>query len=88
MVEFIYYSFFVKNTCVPAIPLCTHVLAMKNVCVLHVSMAHSLFVWDNRDIRGLRCAMLEFVSATFFERNTSYLRFRYSIILKNVLTLK
>ena len=87
MVEFIYYSFFVKNTCVPTIPLYTHVLAMKNVCVLHVSMAHSLFVWDNRDI-GLRCAMLEFVSATFFERNTSYLRFRCSIISKNVLALK
>ena len=32
--------------------------------------AYSLFEWNSWDIRGLRCAMLELISATFFRRNT------------------
>ena len=55
------------------------------VCCIY---AHSLFTWDdNRDIRGLNCAMLEFISATFLWGKTSDLKFKYSIILKNVLAV-
>ena len=49
-----------------------------------VSVAYSLFVWDSRNIRGLRYVMLEFISGIFLWRNTSYLKCKYSIFLKNV----
>ena len=66
--EFIHYLDFVKNTCASTMSLYTHVLVIKmSVCCIY---AHSLFVWDSKDIRGLRSAMLEFVSATFRRRNT------------------
>ena len=66
--EFIHYSVFVKNTCASTMSLYTHVLVIKmGVCYIY---AHSLFVWDSKDIRCLRCTMLEFVSATFRRRNT------------------
>ena len=66
--EFIHYLVFVKNTCASTMSLYTHVLVIKmGVCYIY---AHSLFVWDSKDIRCLRCTMLEFVSATFRRRNT------------------
>ena len=34
--EFIHYSFLVNNACVSTIPFYTHVLAMKNGCLLHI----------------------------------------------------
>ena len=54
------------------------------VCCLCV---YSLFVWDSRDIIGLKCAMLEFISATFLRKNISQLKCKYSIILKSVLAV-
>ena len=54
------------------------------VCCIY---AYGLFVWDSMDIRSLRCAMTEFMSATFLRRNTSYLKCKYSITLKIVLAV-
>ena len=48
--------------------------AFLYTCSCHekwVCTAYSLFVWGSRDIRGLRSAMLEFISGTFLWRNTS-----------------
>ena len=67
--EFIHYSILVNNTCVLTMPLYAHIIAIKDGCLLHIF--YSLFVLDSWDIRRLRCAMLEFISATFLWRNTS-----------------
>ena len=64
--------------------------AFSYTCSCHekrVCAAYSLFMWDSRNIRGLRCAMLEFVSGTFLWRSTSQLKCKYSVILKNVLAV-
>ena len=47
----------------------TYVLAIKMlVCWIY---AHSLFAKDDkRDIKGLRCIMLQLISATFLWENT------------------
>ena len=42
--------------------------AFLDTCSCHekwVCAAYNLFVWDSRNIRGLRCAMLEFISGIF-----------------------
>ena len=66
-------------------PLYTRALAIKmGVCCLCV---YNLFMWDSRDIRGLRCAMLELLSATFLRKNISQLKCKYSNILKSVLAV-
>ena len=59
-------------------PLYTHVLAMK--MGVRWIYAHSSFPWDSRDIKGLRWTMLEFISATYLQRNTFQLKSKYSIM--------
>ena len=75
--EFIHYSILVNNTCVSTLSLYAHVIIIKmGVSCIY---AYSLFVWNNRDTRGLYFSN--------FSLEKYILKCKYSIILKNVLAV-
>ena len=67
--EFIYYSFLVNNTCVSTMPLYAHVIVIKNRCWLHICI--QFICVGQLGYKRLRCAIIEFISATFLRINTS-----------------